>query len=61
MARTGTSADSELESVAIINAAVGDTGDVGCDAKETEPLTQASIGSVAGRRGSAVESKEALR
>jgi hypothetical protein len=61
MARSGTSADSELESIAIISAAGGDTGDVGCDAEETEPLTQAGICSVAGRRGSAIESKEALQ
>ena len=60
MARTGaSSADSELETIAIINAAGGDGADGGGDAKETEPLVQGPT--VAGRRGSAIDSKESSR
>ena len=57
MPRTGgASADSELETIAIINTAGGEGPDGGLDAKETEPLTQGPT--VAGRRGSAVDNKD---
>jgi len=59
MARTSPPADSELETIAIINAAKGDEGDGGTDAKETEPLTQGPT--TAGRRGSTLDNKESLR
>ena len=58
MARTGVSADSELETIAIINAG-GEGPDGGADSKETEPLTQGPT--VAGRRGSTLDSKEGSR
>ena len=58
MAKTGVSADSELETIAIINAA-GDGADGGADSKETEPLTQGPT--VAGRRGSTLDSKDSSR
>ncbi|CAL5228441.1 g11576 [Coccomyxa viridis] len=58
MAKTGVSADSELETIAIINAA-GDGADGGADCKETEPLTQGPT--VAGRRGSTLDSKDSSR
>lgn len=59
MARTGAPADSELETIAIINAAGSDGDDGGADAKETEPLIQGPT--VAGRRGSALDNKDSSR
>lgn len=59
MARTSTPADSELETIAIINAAKGDEVDGGTDAKDTELLTQGPT--TAGRRGGALDNKESLR
>ena len=58
MARTGLSADSELETIAIINAA-GEGADGGAYSKETEPLTQGPT--VAGMRGITLDSKEGSR
>ena len=61
MARTGSSADSELETIAVISAADTGGGGGACDAgsKETEPLM--SMGSSAGRRANAVDSSEGVR
>lgn len=64
MARSG-SADSELETIAVISAGSSEGDDGGCDAKETEPLMQGSMGSLAGRRSTnasnTADSKESLR
>ena len=61
MARSGSSADSELETIAVISAAGAGAEDGVCAAgtKETESLM--SMGSSAGRRANAVDSSEGAR